>query len=186
MNNLVKCLFVAFLISMGFIPWGCSMTRDQALSDEAQACYGFINDIGKILGKKYHLSPCGVGAGVDQGIWLMSLSFQRYGSSFTEEEARQLIINCLCDFLEAANLDEDLRPFLKNYPFQAENVDMAIFSFKEDRREMFDPWIGTVSASRGKVSYYTFDELNPYQYKTERTEAYHEAIDRLGKQESRS
>ena len=54
-------------------------------------------------------SATGLG-GMDK-VWLMSLSFDRYGDPINEQEARKLIISCVDDFLEAVNKDEQLRPY---------------------------------------------------------------------------
>jgi hypothetical protein len=92
------------------------------LSDEGRMLYGFIAKEGKYIGKKYNMSQASIGGGVNNGIWLMSLDFQRYGSPLTEEEARELIISSLDDFIAEVNRDEQIRPFLKDYPFTAKNI----------------------------------------------------------------
>jgi hypothetical protein len=93
----------------------------------------------------------------------MSLDFQRYGPPLTEEEARKLIISCLDDYLAVVNKDEDIRSYLKNYPFTPKNIDLGIFNYYPDRTDVYHPYIGTVTAREGKISYYT-DEPNKLKY----------------------
>lgn len=146
------------------------------LSDEGKMLYSFIAREGKRLGTKYHMHLGGVGGGVDHGIWLMSLDFQRKNSVLTEEEARELIINSLNDYLNMVNKDEKLRPFLKVYPFEAKNIDMTIFNHTADRREIYHPSIGVVNANQGKIGYFTNDESNQFRYKSQKYESYEEAM----------
>jgi hypothetical protein len=132
--------------------------------------YGFLKQEGKRLGEKYHMSLCGMGGGSDHGIWLLSLSFKRYGSLLKEEEARKLIISCLTDFLEDVNQETSLRPFLKTYPFTPENISITILN------SVPHPYICDVGADEGKIYYCTEDELNKYKYKSRKVESYAEAI----------
>lgn len=146
------------------------------LSDEGRMLYSFIAREGKRLGKKYHMHLGSVGGGVDHGIWLMSLDFQRKNSVLTEEEARELIINSLNDYLNMVNNDEKLRPFLKEYPFKPENVDLAIFNYTADMHDIYHPYIGLVSADKGKIGYLIDDESNQFRYKSQKYESYDEAM----------
>lgn len=155
--------------------------NNQGLDEESKRLYGFVAKEGKRIGKKYHMSQCGVGGGADPKIWLMSLSFQRFGSPLTEEEARKLIISCLNDYLGAVNNDESIRPYLKNYPFTSKNISLKIFNYYLDRSDVYHPYIGTVTAREGKISYYT-DEPNNLKYYSEKYETYDEAVAILAKE----
>jgi len=153
------------------------------MSDEGKILYDFVAKEGKLLGKKYHMSQCGIGGGVDDGISLMSLDFQRYGSLLTEMEARHLIVCCVNDYLKAVNRDDALRPFLKVYPFKPENIDLVIYSYHPiDRTEVLDPNIFIVSAHEGKVSYLTQDPENAFRFKSKKYESYDDALLILQKQ----
>lgn len=164
-----------------------SCSVNQELSDEGKMLYGFVTNEGRKIGEKYGMSQVSVGGGVDKGIWLMSLDFQRYGSPLTEEEARRLIISCLHDYLEAVNNDENLRPFLKVYPFKPENIDMGIFNSDPiTKEESFHPHIGVVTVDQGKIGYFTVEKSNIYKYKSKKYETYDEAIAILQKEKEQA
>ena len=128
MNKLIKCLFF-ILICFGifFIEPSIGTKMNQEVSEESRMLHKFIAKEGPRLGKKYSMSLVGTGGGIREGIWLISMSFNRYDSFLSEEEARKMIINCVNDCLEAVNHDEDLKPFLKVYPFTAKNLDLTIY-----------------------------------------------------------
>ena len=149
---------------------------DQGLSKDDKMLYDFINHEGKILGIKYHMGQSATGIGGMDKVWLMSLSFNRYGDPLTEKEARKLIINCVDDFLEAVNCDERLKPFLENYPFTAKNLELAIFNYDKDHVLHYFPDIAIVTNSRGKVGFLTEDTSTKYDYYTEKYETYDEAV----------
>ena len=151
MNKLIKYLFF-ILICFGifFIESFMGIKMNQEISEESKMLHKFIAKEGPRLEKKYSMSQVGSGGGIREGIWLISMSFNRYDSYLSEEEARKLIINCVNDCLEAVNHDEDLKPFLKVYPFTAKNVDLSIINYRKDRRVVFYPYIAVIDSFRRK------------------------------------
>lgn len=151
------------------------------LSKSDKIFYGFIEREGDIIGKKYQMNLSGVGGGIDkEGIWLVSPHFKRMGFELSEEEARKLIISCVNDYLLVVNSDEKIRPFLKVYPFGPENIDITIFNSKIDGKKIYDPYIGVISAVKGRISYKTNDKTNDLKYKSKKHEFYEESIAILG------
>jgi hypothetical protein len=180
-NNLFKMLKVCLpliLLFAGLAAMGLEKgpQMDQGLPDEDKMLYQFINRQGKILGKKYHLIQSGNGLGGMDKVWLMSISFDRYGDPLSEKEARSLLVQCVEDFLAAVNSDEQLKPLLRDYPFTAKNLDLDIFNFDKDHTIHYFPHIALVSNSRGKVGFFTEDPSNVYGYYTEKYETYDEAV----------
>jgi len=158
-----------------------SLTMDRNMYQEPsthdKALYGFIAKMGRELGKKYKISLIAQGGGATpEGIWLMSLSFEKEGDPLTEEEARKLIIHCVDDFLSAVNNDEKLKPLLKEYPFTAKNLSLAIFSGGKNQVAHYFPSISVVSDSRGKICFFTEDPSTKHGYHTEKYETYEEAV----------
>ena len=182
MRKSIKYLMItlAMFATITLFAFTYSMSEDMnsGLSEEDKMFYGFVNREGKLIGKKYDMLYCGVGGGGagKGGIWLMSLSFHRYGLPLTEEEARKLIISCLDDFLTSVNKEEQIKPFLKNYPFTPENIDLGIVNYKADRQDVYHPYISTVAARRGRICFYTEEESRPFTYKSKKYETYEEAI----------
>ena len=178
--------FTILFIFIGLVVLSFSMNRNvnlnQGLSEESQVLYGFIDREAKKLGAKYGMEHCGTGGGGRDGIWLMSLSFQRFGSHLNEEDARKLIINCSNDFIESINNDETIRPFLKIYPFSAKNIDLTIYNYQENGRWIYYPDIFIENNAEGKIAFYTKDESEKYGYKTEKYETYEEAVAILKKE----
>ena len=149
----------------------------EELPDEDAILYGFIAKTSAVIGKKYGLSLTGVGGGGKEGeIRLMIAKFGRYGPPLTEQEARALIVQCVNDFLQAANSDPQLRPYLKCYPFTTQHLRLSIANYYGDGKDVFDPYIVIVSIYEGKLGYYTKDSLNEYGYKSKKYETYDEAL----------
>lgn len=183
-----KCLFILTMLFIGKALPSYSIFQDtnlsydvsnEALSDEATMLYGFIQQEGKRIGEKYNMSLCAVGGGMDHlenKINLMSPGFQRIGSELTENEARKLVIQCLDEYLTSVNTDEKLCPFLKNYPFQRENIEMTIFCRSVDNDYVFHPFISVVSANQGEIGYRTTDIENVFRFKSRKYETYDEAV----------
>ena len=177
---LKKFTYLSFiLICIGFVTLSLSMDRNMYTepSIHGKALYGFIAKMGRELGKKYKMSPIGPGGGATpEGIWLMMLSFEREGNPLTEGEARQLIIDCVDDFLNAVNNDRELKPFLKIYPFTAKNLRLTIFNYDKKRVLHYFPSIAVVTSSKGEIGYLTEDPSTIQGYHTEKYETHEEAV----------
>ncbi|WP_068466623.1 hypothetical protein [Candidatus Protochlamydia phocaeensis] len=161
--------------------FGCSLFNS-GLSEGGKLCYGLIKKSGKRIGQKYGLSPSGIGAGGVYGLRLMILDFNRYGEPLTQKEARKLIILCAEEFLKDINSDEKLTSYLMDFPFSERNIDVSIFSYDNKGRDIYEPYIGVVSLSRGNIRYVTYilDQLNENsQFK----ETYEEALEKLKQEE---
>ena len=167
-----------FFILLFLLIIGCSMIDNDlnGLSPEAKMLYGFIKREGKKIEKKYHMTQVGIGGGIDKGINLMSLAFNRKGEPLTQPEARKLIVAHVNDYLLAVNADEELRPYLANYPFKPENIDFTIYTNNLEGKDIFHPFICSVSAKSGKIIYYTDDPENTNKFKTTEIESYEEAL----------
>ena len=123
------------------------------------------------------MTPIGPGGGArPDGIWLMTLSFERVNSPISEEEARKLIIQSVDDFLLAVNSNEELRPYLKNYPFTVKNLSITIFNYDGKRELNFFPSIAVVKNSEGEIGFLTKIPLQKYGYHTKKYETYEEAV----------
>lgn len=181
MNNSIKILAVCILvilIGIGLSTISLSTKdgeMDAGLSKEDQMLYRFINRQGKCLEQKYQMRQSSVGLGGVQ-VWLMALSFHRFGIPLTEKEARKLIINCVDDFLEAVNSDEQVRPFLKDYPFTAKNVNLKILNYDKNHDPHYFPSIALVMNSEGDIGFLTEDPSDKYGYYTKKYETYDEAV----------
>ena len=186
MKKLIKSFIILSILAISSLfLLGYSMKiKDSGLDDEDKKLYGFVAREGKQLGKKYHMSQCGIGGGGYPKIWLMSLSFQRFGPPLTKEEARRLILASLDDYLIAVNKDEDIRPYLKNYPFTPKNINLSIFNYYPDKSDVYHPYIVTVAAHEGEICFYT-KVPNKLKYYSEEYETYDEAVAILTKEKEK-
>lgn len=188
MSYILKTLKVcipAILIVIGLLNASFSMDAkmEQGLSEDSKMLYGFINREGKKLAIKYHMIQSGIGIGGMDKVWLMQLTFDRHNSLLNEEEARKLIVNCVNDFLEAVNNEKELKPFLENYPFIAKNLKVSIHNWDHGHYAI-EPYIITVSESKGEVGYFTIEDQDSMQYKSEKYESFEEAVAILKKASS--
>lgn len=148
----------------------------EGLSQDDTMLYRFIKRQGAILGKKYQMEQCASGLGGMDKVWLMCLSFNRYGDPLNEMESRKLMVSITHDYLEAVNNDKQLRPLLKDFPFTPKNLKLKIFNYDKDQIIHKFPNIGVVFNSEGKLGFFTEDPLSEYGYKTEKYETYDEAV----------
>jgi hypothetical protein len=72
----------------------------------------------------------GEGGGVNE-IRMLALSFLYY-KEIDIEEARELLMAAATIFLKNINSNEQIRPYLKNDPFQPKNIQIRIFLKKPD------------------------------------------------------
>lgn len=174
-------IFISVLAVFLFIFF--SMNNFSSLPKQDQKSSQVIIKFGQEMKNKKNLNLCGIGGGANNGLWLLNASFETYQEPLTQSKARKLIVECVEDFLSTINEDEQLKPYLKVYPFTIENIELRIFCYTPDKNRIFDPYIGVVSCLRGIINYDTNDPLDPYKYKANLEESYEEALSILKKQE---
>ena len=85
----------------------------------------------------------------------------------------EILVYCAEYFLDQINSNEEIRPFLQNYPFKAENIDLAIYVLSENKQRFDVGQLSCIHLIRGEVAYsYRNTE---YTVKTLKTEDYEEA-----------
>jgi hypothetical protein len=130
--------------------------------------------VGKKLSKKHQMDLIGIGGGMIKTVNLICLSFQ-IDHPLERGEARYLVVDCVEELLNAINNNEEVRPYLKNYPFTTKNVQIAIFSINPDRSDVYDPYITVASINESDKIYYRTSDSITNRYKHEYTEPYEEA-----------
>ncbi len=135
----------------------------------------------KILTKRHQLDVIGTGGGCMDHVNMLALSFLIY-RPLTVESAREIIVDCVEEFLFQINSNEEIRPYLKNYPFTPKELKISIFSHTEKNEAVYDPYISVVSNSTRHDStqtmlwFRTKAPDQPFGYKTEIEEDYQEAL----------
>jgi hypothetical protein len=168
-------LFLISLVSIFLL--GNMSSRDQGyvspryvtLAEEIRA------NMARKLAKRYDMSLFGIGGGMADSVNIICLSFQ-IRKSFTKEELRYILIDCVEEILAAFNANEEIRPYLLNYPFLPENIEIKIFITDSTGRRVYDPTIAVASAIGGKLKYKTNDPNDEFKYKSIVQEPYEEAL----------
>lgn len=103
---------------------------------------------------------------------MLALAFTYY-HDLDMEKGRSLLLYCAHIFLDTINSDQDLRPYLQNYPFVYKNIEIAIFLRSTDRNLPTSfSWIKLVD---DKIKYYQKDPLSG-QYNKVHEETVEEAL----------
>ncbi len=135
----------------------------------------------KILSKRHDMYLVGTGGGFIDHVNLLSLSFD-VCRPLALEDARELIIDSVEEFLFQINSNEEIRPYLKNYPFTSADVKVSIFSYSQKHESIYDPYISAVSnvtrrnSNQTELWFRTEAPDQPFGYKTEIREDYEEAL----------
>jgi hypothetical protein len=171
-------LFFPFLYFVSHI-----VDPSKGLSKGDRISNQLIARFGKQMEEKYGFHPCAFGGGAtEEGIWLFSIHFDYYHEPMLIDQARRLIVSCAEEFLELINSSEEIRPYLKNYPSTAKNIEIAIFFKSVERKKIYDPYMAVVSTNEGTITYRTEEEGNRFDYKLEVDESYEEALNILKKE----
>jgi len=91
------------------------------------------------------------------------------------EMARKLLIDSIQEYLSEINSSEKIRPYLHNYPFTAQNIQIKIFFCNPDGSEVAPDQINVASAVEGKMFYY-IDYSEKHTLKEIHKETYEEAV----------
>ena len=177
----ILCAFLSFLFLVSGKTEAVEESKLKGLSTDSQVMYRFIGVAGNKVGKQFNMNPCGFGAGHNKAKEkTLVVSFQRRGVPILEPEARRLLIACVNAFLAEANQSEELKSVIGK-ELTGENIKMAIFNYKADGWDVFDPFISAASHQMGKISYFT-DEPDNLRYKSKKYETYEEAVAILAKE----
>jgi hypothetical protein len=98
------------------------------------------------------LIPCGTGSGMMDQIRMLAMSFNYY-KEIDMLQARQLLIDAGTVFLKNINANEQIRPFLQNYPFKPENIQIRIFLYNPNGKEPDFGKLTVISLIDGELRY---------------------------------
>ncbi len=117
----------------------------------------------------------GTGAQMMYEIEMLAMSFNYY-KEVDIGYARELVVYATETYLDAINSNKKIKPYLADDPFTARNIQIMLFVYGPDRRELPPEKLGYILVSRGKIRYYdrSIDYRNPiYQ------ETYEEALSKV-------
>jgi len=152
---------------------GCTSLRDQMPNYEKIAD-AITGNTAKKLKKQKNLFLIGIGGRMMDDIQMMAMSFSYY-HEVNVEQARELITYAINEYLADINNNQEIRPYLHEYPFTSKNVEIRLFIYGPDRRELSPEKIGYVSSIDGVLEYYTRSDKDHPICK----ETYEEALDKI-------
>jgi hypothetical protein len=174
--------FIAILITSIFL-FGCGQnTRDTRYKptresiERERLCDTIMSKVAVKLQHEKGLIPCGSGGQTSHGVQMLALSFD-YRQPTTIENGRKLLIAAVQEFVQSVNAEEQIRPYLQNYPFEAKNVQISIFLQNPDGSKL-SSGLHVISAYEGILNYNIDDPEGPL-FKTLLEETYEEALQKL-------
>ncbi|HSW87007.1 MAG TPA: hypothetical protein VLG49_05870, partial [Rhabdochlamydiaceae bacterium] len=124
----------------------------------------------------------GTGSQMMDEVEMLAMDFQFF-NTLEIDEARNLVISAVNEYLAEINNNQALRPYLVNYPFEAKNLIIDIWMRNPDRSSPAIGQIQLVSAFKGIIKY-RIKTQNAILGKIIHSETYEEAINRLNEKKS--
>jgi hypothetical protein len=150
----MNLIFNSRLIIIFCLFFGCSSFSYQSPVDYEKIADAITANTAKKLEEQKKLYLIGTGGGMMHDIQAMHMSFQFF-HEVDLQEGRELIVYAVREYLSDINNNEEVRPYLHNYPFTAKNVEIMIFVYGPDRRELPPEKIGCITSIDGILEYYT-------------------------------
>ena len=120
-----------------------------------------MNDYATQLRKNEGLFLSGVGGGMINNIDLISMTFVCCRKT-SIDEARNLYVQVMQGYLQRINRDEEIRPYLVQYPFTWDNIDLH-FLFQETTNQFSSEGVATIfQGKRGEIVYHGYDGKKLY------------------------
>jgi hypothetical protein len=125
--------------------------------------------------EKYNLEVSAVFGDIIRGVMHdVGVIFRRYQIT-SKAKARQIIVECVQDFLEKINSCEELQPYLLDRPFTVKNIDILLAILNPDETEVAYPKICIANTRGNKIIYKTSNPEYPYNY-IEEEESFENAV----------
>ncbi len=128
------------------------------------------------LSRNKGLYLTGSGGAMVDDIKKINVHFDSF-ASLSVEEARKLYVEVAEGFLKRYNENEAVRPYLHNYPFKLENLELMISFTDETRKRRSEGLVALVfNARKDLLFYYGYDEKENQLYEIYE-ESYSQAIE---------
>ncbi len=169
-----KKLITILILNFLFFMISCKSFSKYGYQNEPKYIHladGIINKTANEFKTQKHLYLIGHGGSLMYDVKKLSISFVS-NEDIDINKGRELIIYCIQTFLSNINSDEQIRPYLNTFPFQAKDIDISI-SFRESDTEIKHS-IDFISMHYGKIFYDISDKEETL--KTIHKETYEEAL----------
>jgi hypothetical protein len=159
---------------------GCAQNFHNRLSSDEELADECLKKAATRLKAEKDLYLCGTGGRMMDEIKMLALSFNFY-KEVNVEEGRELLIEAVKALVDVVNADERIRPYLNNYPFSANNIQIRIFLQKRDFSAFGPDKLSVISSLQGILEY-EIDDPETKLFKTVHKETYEEALLQLSSQ----
>jgi len=170
-KHFLLCLFCLYLMCQQVSYGADSMNNQYIPADYVVISQQIRTDVATRLTKRYNMKLVGVTGGLVDYVNVLGLEFQIQGP-LTRDELRKILVDCVEEFLVSINTNKQLRPFLKNYPFTANEIILKLYVINENGTDVYDPYVSVASEHDGKIVYKTEEKGNPCVYKSKCEETY--------------
>lgn len=125
--------------------------------------------VAKELSERYKIDPIGFGNTIDEEIKGLSLSFNCY-RKMSLDDYRELIVKCTEDYLNQINSNQEIKPYLNPQLFSANQIDLAIYAFSENQKQLDIGQLSCIHLIKGTIYYsirktkYTIKHLKKEDY----------------------
>jgi hypothetical protein len=175
---IIKKLFlIGVLLSM----CSCNDSKNKDL-DYTEIANKITFQFAKKMQKSKNLMFAGWGGAMMRDIQTMNVSFNYY-VPLQVPAARKLVVECVQEYLKDINANEEVRPYLRNYPFTEKNVTLAIFLYEKNGDDSFHPNLRYVTSSIGNIRYCSH---NGKEFIDLLKEPYEEALKILKEEETKN
>jgi hypothetical protein len=162
----MRLLYLLILIA-------CSCT-EQKSPPYAKIAHKITDQTAKKLGKEAGLKLIGTGSGMMYNVRMLAMAF-RYSKEIDIDEGRELLMKAVSEYLSAINSNEEIRPYLINYPFLPKNIQIRIFLSDSKGREIPLGQLAVIGSIDG-VFEYLIEDPKTTCLKTIYEETYEEAL----------
>ena len=164
---MVRNIIISFL----FIFYSCS-GKDSLLPERDRLGNQVVVAFGKKM-QQEGLQLIGIGgAEREEKTWLFCLVFYAH-FDLTIPKSRKLLVKMTDEFLQLVNTNEQLRPYLSEYPFTDKNLEISVIAIDDKPEFLFSAKIHHSNV------YYTKANPNGGLLLTEFKETYDEAVQRV-------
>ncbi len=109
--------------------------------------------VGQKLKKDRPIYLIGMGGDTTSDIKMMTACFQYY-QEVDLQQARELVLGVVGDYLAVINNSAEIRPYLHEYPFTAKNLLIQIWTYKSDGHRLPPDQIQAIDVIDGVITYY--------------------------------
>ena len=134
-----------------------------------------VSDYSRELAKEKGLFLSGSGGAMMDDIKKINVIYTSF-TALNVERARQLYIEVTEEYLKRINQNEKIRPYLHNYPFRFDNLDLRISFKDENNKRQSGGNVALIFKGRNHDLYYEGYDLEKDDFYSLHREPYEEAL----------